>query len=118
MRHSSGSEHELVQAAVVHLLARPEPAWDQERVHRGRVVEAIVRQHGEAGLGLHRAHRVGDQERVELRVISARNREDAVRRGEIHDFRVLEDIDPKPESWTQHRCRSCLSLAGSTRKCL
>ena len=41
-----------------------------------------------------------------------------MRRGEIHDFRVLEDVDPKSESWTQHRCRSCLSLVGSTRKCL
>ena len=96
---------ELVQAAVVHLLAGAEPARDQERVHRRPVVEAVVREHREPGLGLDRAHRVGDQERVELGVIAARHRPDAVGRGEIDDLRVLEHVDPQPETW-HHRLLS------------
>ena len=49
---------EVVQPAVVDLLPQPEAARDQERVHVGCVVEAVVGQHGESGLRLHRPQRL------------------------------------------------------------
>ena len=82
-----------MQPAVVDLLAQAEAARDQERVHVGRVGKAVVRQHREAGLRLHRPQRLGDRERIELGIEPPRHREHAVRRGEIDDLGVLADID-------------------------
>ena len=93
---------ELVQAAVVHLLARAEPAGDQERVHRRPVPEAVVREHREPGLGVDGPERVGDQERLEFGVESPRHREHPVGRREVDDLRVLEDVDPEPEAGPAH----------------
>jgi hypothetical protein len=82
----------------MHLLASAEAARDQERIHRGAVLEAVIGQYGEARLGLDRPQRIGDQKRVDFRIKTARDREHPMRAGEVHDLGVLEDVDAKSES--------------------
>src|SRR5665213_599883 len=87
-----------MKAAVVDLLAGPEAARDQERIHCGTVRERVVRHNREAGLRLHRAHRICDQKGVKLGVKAARYREHAIGCREVDNLGVLEDVDPKSEA--------------------
>ena len=82
----------------MHFLSRAEPARNQECVHGGAIVEGVVRQHGEAGLRLHWTCRIRNEERVQLGIEPPCDREDAVRRGEIDNLGVFENVDAEPES--------------------
>ena len=107
-----------MEPAVVHLLAGPEAARDQEGVHRRLVAEAVVGQDGEPGLGLDGTGGVGDQERVELGVEAAGHREHAVGGGEVDDLGVLEHVDAQPEAGATgaHRRPRAVIAAGSARR--
>src|SRR5215210_123655 len=89
---------ELVQAAVVHLLPGAESARDQERVHGGRVRESVVGQDGEPCLGLHGTHRVRYVEGIQLGVVPFGHGEDSVGSGEVHDLRILENVDAQSKA--------------------
>jgi hypothetical protein len=46
---------EFVQPGVADFLAQSETAKDEEGIHRGSIGEAVIGEHGEPGLCLHRA---------------------------------------------------------------
>ena len=55
-----------MQAPVARFLARAKTAGDEEGIHRRAIRKAVVRHDGEAGLRLHGAHGIGNEESVEL----------------------------------------------------
>ena len=87
-----------MEPPIVHLLARPEPAGDEEGVHRWLVTEAVIGKDGEARLGLNGPTGIRDEKGVELRVETPSHREDAVWSGEIDDLGVLEHVNPETET--------------------
>ena len=87
-----------MKSPVVHLLTGAEAAGDDQRVDGWRVLEAVIRQDGEAGLRLDGSCRVRDQAGIEFGIEPASDGEHAVRRREIDDLGVLEDVDAEAES--------------------
>jgi hypothetical protein len=87
-----------MEPPVVDLLARPESAGNQERVHGRLVREAVVGENGKAGLSLDWPQGVGDQEGLELRIEAARHGENPMWSGEIHDLDILENVDPEAKA--------------------
>lgn len=89
-------------------------AWSSagDRARRHRLVdEGVVGEEGEPGLGLHRPHRVCNEEDVQLRIETAGDREDAIGRREIDDLGVLEDVDAEPKACSCMRGASLERIA-------
>ena len=93
---------EPVEAAVKRLGTCPGATGDEESIHDGSVGKAVVGEHGEPRLRLDRPERFRHEERIQTRVVAPSDREDAVRRRKIYDLRVLEHIDAKTKSGSNH----------------
>src|SRR5215510_14767793 len=87
-----------MQPRIVHFLAGAEAARDQESMHARPVTERIIGHYREPGLGLHRAVAIGHQESIEFRIEAPSDGKDAIRGGEVDDFRILKDVNAEPES--------------------